>query len=119
MGNKEILKPAQVIAALQASAGIYSHAAAKLGCAPNTVKNYVHRHKRVRKALDEILERNVDLAETQLLRMIRDQEHRGHVAAVIFYLKTKGRDRGYIERTENAVLPGGEVHVFLPKEASE
>ena len=38
----------------------------------------------------------MDFAESQLHQQIKD----GSVAATIFYLKTKGKKRGYIEKSE-------------------
>ena len=47
----------------------------------------------------EIDESNLDFAETILLKNIRE----GKEASLIFFLKTKGRDRGYIERIDSTV----------------
>lgn len=41
-------------------------------------------------------EGDVDSAETALKRQILD----GNITAIIFYLKTKGKHRGYVERQE-------------------
>lgn len=53
----------------------------------------------------EIDESNLDFAETILLKNIRE----GKEASLIFFLKTKGRDRGYIERIDSTVT----VNPFL------
>ena len=73
---------AQVEAALRASAGIYTAAAAKLKCAPNTVKNYVTKYPALKDVLKEITEGSLDLAEGQLLSAIKG----GNLTAVIFFL---------------------------------
>ncbi len=44
----------------------------------------------------DIEERNLDLAEMKLLNAIRE----GKTAELLFYLKTKGKHRGYVERQE-------------------
>jgi len=44
----------------------------------------------------DIEERNLDLAEMKLLNAIRE----GKTAELLFYLKTKGKKRGYVERQE-------------------
>ncbi len=41
-------------------------------------------------------EGDIDSAETALKRQILD----GNITAIIFYLKTKGKHRGYVERQE-------------------
>lgn len=64
-----------------------------------------------------------DLAESTLIKQIR----KGNMTATIFYLKTKGRDRGYIERKELTGENGSPIetttkvfilpdnHRFIPK----
>lgn len=103
--GKAKLKVGDVEAALRATAGIYSAAAEKLGCAPNTVKNYVERHKALRQVCEEVTERTLDLAESKLLKQI----NKDNLTAIIFYLKTKGKHRGYVERQENTGPNGGPV----------
>ena len=46
--------------------------------------------------VEEVKEGLLDFAEHQLLSNIRD----GKTAEILFYLKTKGKKRGYIERQE-------------------
>jgi hypothetical protein len=99
--------PEQVEAALRAAAGIRSAAARMLGCAPSTIGNYLGRYSALREIEAEILEQNLDLAETKLLSAIRD----GNLTAVIFYLKTKGKARGYTERAEVTGADGGPIDV--------
>lgn len=47
-------------------------------------------------SVDEILEARVDFVEGKLLQLITA----GDVASIIFFLKTKGKHRGYAERFE-------------------
>ena len=49
-----------------------------------------------RHAVEHIEERNLDRAETALQGLIEA----GNVTAIIFYLKTKGKNRGYSEKAE-------------------
>ena len=52
--------------------------------------------------VDEVREGLLDFAEHQLLSNIRD----GKTAEILFYLKTKGKKRGYIERSELDLTSG-------------
>lgn len=52
--------------------------------------------------VDEIDEANLDFAESMLLKNIRD----GKETSLIFYLKTKGKERGYVERQEQLIDTG-------------
>ena len=50
-------------------------------------------------ACKDIEDALVDFAESMLVEKIQDKD----LTAIIFYLKTKGKDRGYVERTEQDV----------------
>lgn len=49
-----------------------------------------------RQAVDDVREGLLDMTEGELLKLIK----KGDVTAIIFYLKTKGKKRGYVEKTE-------------------
>ena len=97
----------QVAEALRSAAGIRNAAATLLDCSPSTVKRYVDRSETLARIESEIVERNLDLAETRLLDAIND----GNLTAVMFYLKTKGKHRGYSERHQLEGKDGGPVEV--------
>ena len=97
----------QVADALEAVAGIRKYAAKRLGCAPSTIKAYIDRHKKLQDLEARIVEDNIDTAEAQLIRAF----NAGNLTAVIFYLKTKGRHRGYSERHQVEGPDGGPVQV--------
>ena len=86
----------QVIDALRKTRGLISLAATALGCEPQTVRSYVKRYPTVATALREERERMTDIAEASLYQQIKD----GQGWAVCFYLKTIGKERGYVERQE-------------------
>lgn len=54
---------------------------------------------KLKEAIDEVDESMLDFAESKLMKKIHDDD----TVCIIFYLKTKGRNRGYIERVENQV----------------
>lgn len=101
-GNTELFTVAQVITALEMSGGINLGAAQKLNCAPNTIAGYIKRHPEIADAVAQIVENNLDLSETQLIKAIADGSER----SVHFYLRTKGKHRGYTEGREISG-PGG------------
>ena len=60
---------------------------------------HVHKNPDFKKAVEEIEEDTIDFAETALYNKIKE----GDTTATIFFLKTKGKKRGYVERVENEV----------------
>jgi hypothetical protein len=62
-------------------------------------------------AVDAIKESLIDRAEGVLHGLISE----GNVPAVLFFLKTQGKKRGYVERTETDVTSGGQPIVFETK----
>lgn len=105
MARKQRYTSAQVAAALTAAGGIYSEAAKRLGCTPATVRNYVKRYKALQKLEGDIVEQRLDLAERGLLAKI----HEGNLTAIMFYLRTKGRGRGYRQRRNGEAGPPASV----------
>lgn len=103
MPGKERYTVKQVATALTKSGGFVTHAAKQLGCNYTTVAHYIERHAELRTLCEDIKESHLDFAETTLLKKIKD----GDLVATIFYLKCKGKERGYMERQEFT----GEFHV--------
>ena len=98
---------AQIADALEATAGIRKYAAKRLRCSPATIKNYIDRHKTLRDLEAQIVEDNLDTAEAQVLKAIHD----GDLVAVMFYLRTKGSQRGYSQRYQIEGKDGGPVEL--------
>lgn len=82
--------------ALKASAGNVSQACKKSDISRMTYHRWKKTNVKFRKEVEEIQESLIDLAETMLMKNIKE----GKTAEIIFYLKTRGRERGYIERME-------------------
>lgn len=93
----EKFKAEQVIEALRRARGVKAAAARALGCDRNTVDRYIREYATVAAAYEEANETNIDLAEGHLMKAI----DAGNIKAILFYLRTKGKARGYVERTEN------------------
>lgn len=61
-----------------------------------TYYDWMEKDAKFRKAVEGLAEANIDFAESCLKQQIKD----GNTTATIFYLKTKGKARGYIETHE-------------------
>lgn len=96
--NKKIAKEA-----LENSGGIISHAAVKLNVSRTTLYSFMTKHPDLIEFKNAVEEKNLDLAEDQLLTQIKS----GVTPAIIFYLKTKGRRRGYSEKSEMDITSCG------------
>jgi len=104
MAKKRRYKAQEVIDALRKADGYISQAAALLGCTTVTVYDYKKNFKSVEIAWNDIREKRHDFVESSLNTAIKD----GNVTAMIFYLKTQARDRGWSEKQEIDVTSGGE-----------
>lgn len=62
-----------------------------------------------KQAVNDVGEVAVDFVESQLFQLIRD----GNPASTIYYMKTKGRHRGYAERLEVTGAEGGPLQVHI------
>jgi len=69
------------------------------------VYNYAERYASVRDVLAHQREKRIDIAEGQLWRLVQE----GNLGAVIFFLKTQGKSRGFTERHEIAGPDGGPI----------
>lgn len=95
MNKSEHIKK-QIVAALEQSLGVVSSACRKVGISRTTFYKYYKEDLDFKKECKEIEEFALDYAESQLHKQIGE----GSVSATIFYLKTKGKKRGYVERQE-------------------
>lgn len=106
----------QVIAALQETKGMIFLAAKRLGCDPETIANYCKRYPTVQAAKDAERGEMVDTAELKLWQSIQNGEAWG----IAYCLSRLGKDRGYVERTEQTGkdgVPLNEViHVIMSRQ---
>jgi hypothetical protein len=89
----------QVITAVKETKGLVYLAAKKLGCDPETVNNYANRYPKVRATINNARAEVVDVAEAKLYAALLG----GAPWAVLFALKTQGKDRGYVEKVQQEV----------------
>jgi len=95
MTDSDITKKA-MIAALEKSLGIVTTACKAVEISRETHYRWLREDEQYKEAVESIADIALDFAESKLHKSIEN----GSDTAVIFYLKTKGKKRGYIERSE-------------------
>lgn len=80
--------------ALAAAAGIVLTACESVNVSRSTYYRWYKEDAAFAERVDEISEEQLDFVEGKLLKSIKD----GDTTAIIFYLKTKGKKRGYSEK---------------------
>jgi hypothetical protein len=96
MTKKQKYTPTQVVDALKATKGMVYLTAQRLGCDAKTIYNYRDRYEVVRAEMEQQDGTVDDTAELKLFQAIQ----KGEPWAIQFRLRTKGRNRGYVERQE-------------------
>jgi len=95
-GPKPKLNMKNVLAAIPDTGGIFTEIAKKLRVSRQTAVIFFKDNPDAEKARLEEEEAWLDLAESKLLVSIKAGEY----GPVSFFLRTKGRRRGYVEKTE-------------------
>lgn len=85
-----------VIEALQKSLGIVTTACINAGVSRVQFYEWKKTDADFAKAVDDIEDVTLDFVEGKLLQNVKDND----TQSILFYLKTKGKRRGYTERTE-------------------
>ena len=94
--NKTEQHKKAMLEALEQSLGIVTSACKKVGIGRTTHYEWLKTDEDYKKAVNSIEDIALDFAESQLHLQIQE----GSTTSTIFYLKTKGKKRGYIERQE-------------------
>lgn len=106
-----------MVEALEKSLGVVTTACKQVGISRDTHYRWLKEDEEYKQTVNEISDVALDFAESQLFKQIRD----GNTTATIFFLKTKGKHRGYIEKTETDVhfkeLPSLKVEIVNPDES--
>jgi hypothetical protein len=89
-------KKKNLLIALEKSLGVVTAACIATKISRITFYTYYNTDELFRQKVDEIVNIAIDFVESKLFENIKN----GNVAAQIFYLKTKAKNRGYIERQE-------------------
>lgn len=85
-----------MLQALEQTLGVVTTAAKKIGIDRTSHYYWMKNDEKYKEAVEELSNVSLDFAESQLHKQIKE----GSAAATIFYLKTKGKQRGYVERQE-------------------
>lgn len=93
--KKEHLKSA-LIEAYHKTLGNVSAACEVVGIPRKRFYEIYNQDEEFKTACEAVKEKALDFAESALMNQIKE----GNTTAIIFYLKTQGKRRGYIERQE-------------------
>ncbi len=88
--------------ALEKSLGVVTAACKAVGIGRTTHYLWMQEDAEYKAAVEGLSDVALDFAESQLHKQIKD----GNSTATIFFLKTKGKKRGYIERQEIEAVGG-------------
>jgi AcrR family transcriptional regulator len=92
----------KLLEALERSLGIVTPACKEVGVSRNTFYDYYRNDAKFKTAVDDIQEIALDFAENQLLKKVKEGSER----SILFYMRYKGRKRGYTDSID--VTSGGE-----------
>lgn len=95
---KKKMQQAKFIEAYRKTLGNISSACNACGIGRTTYYRWL-KDKTFAKELKTVAEEQKDFVEAKLIKLIDEQ----NPTAIIFYLKTKGKDRGYVEVVEHKV----------------
>jgi hypothetical protein len=101
--TKTDTKKKAMIAALESSLGVVSPACQRTGVSRAQHYKWLNTDGDYRKQVESIAGIALDFAESELHAKIKS----GDTTSIIFYLKTKGKGRGYVERVEKDITTNG------------
>jgi hypothetical protein len=93
--NNDTIKR-EMIEALKTTLGVVSPACEIVGISRNTHYTWMNNDPEYKEAVESLLDFQIDFVESKLFENINN----GDTGSAIFYLKTKAKHRGYIERSE-------------------
>jgi hypothetical protein len=108
-------KKKDMIEALKEHLGNITLACQKVGINRKTHYEWLKKDSEYKRLVEEVPERTLDFVENALFKNISE----GNVVAQIFYLKTKGKSRGYIEKQEIEHTTGNQYVIEVTKHAKK
>lgn len=112
--TKTDTKKEQMLDALERSLGIVTTACNAVGINRSTHYDWLKKDSDYADKVKAIEGRTLDFAESHLHKLIKE----GNPAATIFFLKTKGKGRGYVERQEIEVAEKKPLSWFVSDDSS-
>lgn len=109
MNKQNVTLKKAMIEALEQSLGIVTTACKKVGINRKTHYDWLKNDEDYAAAVLSIEDMTIDFAESQLHKQIKE----GNSTSTIFFLKTKAKKRGYIERHEVTGLDGGDLNLKI------
>lgn len=103
--NKTDINKKKMLLALESSLGVVTIACKKTNLDRSQFYFWLKEDSEFAAAVEDMNNIALDFAESSLHKQIQS----GVPASTIFYLKTRGKDRGYIERTEVTGADGAPV----------
>lgn len=100
---------ADVLPLVEQNKGNVAAIARKLGVTRGTIWNRCKESPTLMAALEDARESMIDNAESMLYKKVID----GDVTALIFFLKTQAKSRGYVERQELTGTNGQDLRIRL------
>ena len=109
MTNKSLQYKKELIKAMEQCHGVVSDACLSVGVSRVTYYDYYKNDPNFKESVDQVESTVLDYVEGKLFKLI----DKGDVASTLFYLKTKGKKRGYIERNEITGADGKDINPII------
>ena len=109
MNKNTQLKKEMLLEGLVKSLGVITSACAIANVSRTSYYSYYRDDNEFAKEVDEVSNIALDFAESKLFDLIKDK----NITAIIFFLKTKGRHRGYSERIEYQTIDADNMNLVV------
>ena len=104
MDKSRHIKKEAMLQALENSLGVVTVACKQVDIPRSTYYKWLKEDEDFAREVKDIENIELDFGESQLHSQMKD----GNTSATIFFLKTKGKKRGYVERSELDLTSGDE-----------
>ena len=101
--------------ALEKSLGVVTTACRSAGISRSTHYKWIDEDEEYKKNYESVKDIAIDFAESQLHKQIS----KGNAVSTIFFLKTQGKKRGYVERQEISGVSDAPFTILLTEKPEE